>query len=1390
MMSSGSGSAATVVAITPTITNNLNNTSSSSLYHNGQNNDEYTDKFSSSSSGYDTISSSSTSSATSLSSSITIISTKNSASKISPSQSILDDDNVSSNEKRQLTQISKAKPLKSLLKQKIDPNQDFIKSHNKKVKFSETMQVFCYEMPDNQMPQLIALKQDVANLKEFQAFMYDPPAEYQDLLTFEPPPDYRDFIANSLNVFHDEVAFDFIDDDDDDDDGQVDCCENQNLKSVKNSSLSLSNEDGCDSKWQSMILDNNLDSLEEEQIIGVLKEDDILQAIGSQVALPVTSETVTNENEIAEMSNQNGQNLCEENLSSADFPVHHLSSFYLEAEGHEIEDDETCCLDSSPNGSMQDLASDSSITSQDTIILINQNKTFHEPISAHHLQNQSNSRILPQNQALQQQEKSSPDSSSNTNSTVNENIYENVQNSSLSSNISSDNSSLQESNQQTSTENEVLYENTGKLLIANCLVNDRSNHPASSPTSSSVSSASQSSCSSVANHIKNFENRLSISSSSEDSRCSSEGEQITASSITLQNVLINSKQKRPSLNQNNPIYEHRNSSESQKPHQVYNRNSNVNSTMVDAPCHVANVNNMHQINQHSTSEMNQSTQPSQQHRKTISIIDDSLGDCSAESKQNYHQRIPTNNLVPLQCFTIMEANRTSSSSSLSSASTVSSSSGSSAIVVPLSVSITQSSQSSSFTSTSMKSKISPLPSSDNRSISSNMIDQNQVAANRLDLLTMPKDTNLAMNNAASINLMRDSHTLYNHANVSVKQQIKPSQGFANVQSSHVCIVNNSIRPGQVIYRYPCALIQSGPNGLSTIRPVQYIVQAGSNVQTPLNINNINSKLVVSGNAMGVDNNNRSNQVNSNNLNTIPKTGSQIVQGAHVILPNGSQHSLGSSSQPLPLKRIILPQGTTAVLAPRVMQLHPQHNKNHHPPSHQNFVQQHECQSEIMAAYSTISSNVNLRPVIRQQMPVVNNEIYQNATQFPNPSEIRRRDGLYAYPHVLIKKSVNDPQTQSSQTNISNEIGLSKSDDQQSDEKDELEAFVLQEQKRTERIKKRYSYTEDDDPTFGFARRPSVRGIRSKSNNSPETTVQQITTATLPTKGNQVILADPSQIAAIRQTIAKTNSPIFVDKSNLIAIAKNSNLDPTKVQQQSPNQKIIHITPRCDVSGGSGVGGDYKQIVSIVKQINELNLNAQLQQKLQKQSPQIQNSVGNSSTATISTNSQQYLQHHLHVMINGTNTIHLMKSQTLPRHVFSQPNKLSPIADSSQSSQLRPTTSQHTNPEVIRVIDAQFLQNGVSCLTLPRDQIKQIYNLQKNVQQIDSKCVAKNAFNSHPHQQQRSQSASQNSGDDRSTISSLNSHSINVNNFSSSSNDSGISMSLATITGKIETEPSQ
>lgn len=52
--------------------------------------------------------------------------------------------------------------------------------------------------------------------------------------------------------------------------------------------------------------------------------------------------------------------------------------------------------------------------------------------------------------------------------------------------------------------------------------------------------------------------------------------------------------------------------------------------------------------------------------------------------------------------------------------------------------------------------------------------------------------------------------------------------------------------------------------------------------------------------------------------------------------------------------------------------------------------------------------------------------------------------------------------------------------------DELERFVQQDMERTERIRKRYSLSEEEeDPSFGFARRPSVRGIRQRFGSTTE-----------------------------------------------------------------------------------------------------------------------------------------------------------------------------------------------------------------------------------------------------------------------------------------------------------------
>lgn len=87
--------------------------------------------------------------------------------------------------------VELCKPLKSLLK----TTQSSGDKSKKRVQFSETLLVFCDDWPEELMPQIIALKSPSDfSLVEVaaQGYMFEPPAEYQDCLSFDPPPDYRD----------------------------------------------------------------------------------------------------------------------------------------------------------------------------------------------------------------------------------------------------------------------------------------------------------------------------------------------------------------------------------------------------------------------------------------------------------------------------------------------------------------------------------------------------------------------------------------------------------------------------------------------------------------------------------------------------------------------------------------------------------------------------------------------------------------------------------------------------------------------------------------------------------------------------------------------------------------------------------------------------------------------------------------------------------------------------------------------------------------------------------------------------------------------------------------------------------------------------------------------
>ena len=268
------------------------------------------------------------------------------------------------------TSSSNSKELKGLLK-KIPTDKcngkENGKDKKKKVTFSDTMMVFCDDWPDNQTPQIITLKSPTDfNLVEVQGYMFEPPIEYRDFMEFDPPPDYRDFLASSLNMsVFDTLSINYIDDDNEivrEDEQHI--IDRFNEKLSNNLVVDTSNitNDPNTAKWQNMILNDN-ENIEEEQIIGLLKEDAILQAIGMASRMEVI--------------------LPEEQLCPDDFPIHFQNKDKLMKSSkdnkNKVGDEELSDItsdegnESSPNGSLQDIASDSSITSQDTIILINNN---------------------------------------------------------------------------------------------------------------------------------------------------------------------------------------------------------------------------------------------------------------------------------------------------------------------------------------------------------------------------------------------------------------------------------------------------------------------------------------------------------------------------------------------------------------------------------------------------------------------------------------------------------------------------------------------------------------------------------------------------------------------------------------------------------------------------------------------------------------------------------------------------------------------------------------------------------------------------------------------------------------------------------------------------------
>ena len=128
--------------------------------------------------------------------------------------------------------------------------------------------------------------------------------------------------------------------------------------------------------------------------------------------------------------------------------------------------------------------------------------------------------------------------------------------------------------------------------------------------------------------------------------------------------------------------------------------------------------------------------------------------------------------------------------------------------------------------------------------------------------------------------------------------------------------------------------------------------------------------------------------------------------------------------------------------------------------------------------SSLPLKASIHFASQSKVPLSNEQIFPMSKNFsfPSPKQIRHLDGLNPldYNHLEeLAKSGKIPVTLI-KSGCSNFV----STNQATEAKDELVQFVEQDIQRIERIKKRYSLSdEDDDPTFGFGRRPSVRGIK-------------------------------------------------------------------------------------------------------------------------------------------------------------------------------------------------------------------------------------------------------------------------------------------------------------------------
>ena len=1147
------------------------------------------------------------------------------------------------------------KPLKGLLKKAKSSDSTGSASGKKKrrVKFAETMMVWWVPSDDwsdeLMMPQMIALKSPSEfNLVEIAAqtgYMFEPPAEYKDLdfLPFDPPPDYRDCINSNTNPFAgNDLNFSNLPNHAllqmYENDGNPDLLSKLDFDDdmfMKFNYATGDHSEFCDvlkdgqledneqlDAYKDMILNNSNEMLEEDDIIGVLKEDDILQAIGSQIDSldkkdgsepdAESGSTATREENGSEKEHTAGQqNIIILNKNGNCQPIQIITS----SESSDISFSNMEDYPMSPNGSLQDLASDSSITSQDTIIMMtnailtDKTNAQNHFLSQHHnvdLQTKRNRLRLsePQNAAKEESSSSKDSGIITTDSDNQDSLRDSTKDEEMAPGGSREKND-ENNNQDNEMKSKAIGANGVPQLVQNFQKYSTSLTKQDAQLNS-VTKIEKSAAVSVSELRESFERRMSVNSDKSDSSSSSIGnnqpakDKVDANNPIYQNIPLNGSF---ADSESSGIVEYSSepkvvmlpnkrttSLQSQQQQGSYSPQSGkgqkASASQTDAQLNQQNAPHLHvqaNLQQQATSPQLQSKLITSNENKQLLITSQQaaavLSQQTAINQHNLNLQQALNQQLTQQLVQQQQQQQQQQTANNQAAAVQQAKLNQ--LNMMRSIPVQRMPNGNIYLSIDRRtlphqikmiptqiSQIRPPPYELSKTNANNQLQQQTAAASS----TLKQPAQAAIVPIPHIHLVTS-------AKIAADQQQAAQQQAAQQQVGQQPANSQPSAGTAQSQQQPAAGNQSANKPATGQQPNENKPQQFHYQTLPIRFTANAKQIRLQPNLTAVDAKccpNQTTGIATAAANAQPQPGKPQLILIHSYPPNnlagGQQATLGQLAN-------IGQLGNQKAIAIKMI---------HHPADKTGANQTLAETPALLTANGKIITTVAPNGTILNPNLMNSNAIIQQAllrgtlkdpstSSFPNASEIRRRDGLNAFPYVW---NPNDAKPGTAGHPSAEQLNKAA--------KDELESFVRQDMQRTERIRKRYSVAEeenDEDPSFGFARRPSIKSIKSKFGGSTEMIKQlqpQLSAPNQKPLGNNIIQLTTKASAVNAANMQAPNSQIILASQQLkgpVDLAKLTAGQPVKaipiIQKTQNNQRHVYLIQN-QLAQNAQLAGNFQQ----------------------------------------------------------------------------------------------------------------------------------------------------------------------------------------------------------------------